>query len=1005
MIFTRKIEKQIERSIAQEQSGDGSSMGALNLGGGYSTHEIDAQMTRRELASRHGLAKKRTGSNRAANWLSDADLLRYLPSKPEYDFVLAARLTEQIDHDSLRKLSKKFNIPDSRLSHLIDTGVLPDYKGKDSNVKRFYADPHKTDLKNIEKSSLSVLERDGSIEKLSPRVSKFLDAIRDRDIYEESIAFQLALKAHRIDSTELSKLKHYGIVNVLERKDFFKIEEAKRSDSLREITSYIEEKFEDAKSYNILKSRTSIRSSKISVDRRIKVNSNGFYNYYADKMYIENTKFRELKDSLSSKDTIDHYHTNLKNNDFFFLDKISYKDDINSVRTLASKFGSNVENLKSKGYIDFLTEKEVTKIKALCEHGHNASQSELAPYVNRGFVSVLEQEDEKKISAALEYAQDDLEKLDDALHAVGLSDAQLNSFQTRGHLSYLKPDELKLADEIQDRKLSFKDLRNSIFESNIENKIDFSKRVTYHYRVAKAKTSLSNIEAPNTTFSSPGKALEWIKKSGIESRDMADFSIHESHAKVDRSINYDPSSRLNLGIKKRYREDISVSNNRDKWKTSYNIGKALEDIDIHVKSIQHPDRMSKKELLRMLEYRCAREDLKSIYIPTNAEKLFLKKADGRDISAGMDLLYRVANDDFGICKKGVERLVSFGYLTSVQSSSEDNKTVARNSWRDPASIEKLRQGDKDPEVLKLLDISEATFRHVELQKSILDYSIYFKSLRREILTKKELSRAEDLNDNGLNVNSDRFKAHIHEDPSSWRLKKAKKNEFVKHYKKLYEVPVEALKTLNTFKQMTKDHLIAFGMTEDQFNLCANGVDDKGTYRLLNKATLSIDGNRLDYYFLSHEGPISGRRILETYIDPGDISKRPQNRKDLLYHDLKVVDSVIDVVKEMRKKGYNLKAITPESEMFSQAKKGKANTERSDSLTFLDANLVFEDIKVPSGGGSTVEIGVEYGNYKVQRMAHKLENAKFDQAYVYGDQRSVELYQKKIFTKNVVFRSI
>ena len=183
----------------------------------------------------------------------------------------------------------------------------------------------------------------------------------------------------------------------------------------------------------------------------------------------------------------------------------------------------------------------------------------------------------------------------------------------------------------------------------------------------------------------------------------------------------------------------------------------------------------------------------------------------------------------------------------------------------------------------------------------------------------------------------------------------------------------------------------------------------GKHRLLRKFVLPQHGAEpIVYYGLSHDGPISGRKFLERLgIAKSAIAERPQQRKDLLLHDLKVVDAV-QIVREMKRtEGYIPRKILNESMQFSSAKTGLGNSERAGGPAFLDSQIVFaipEEIaqQMGRGGGSTETIGVEYGNYSLERMQKKLESGKFDHAYVFAKPEYVAIYQRNIIVANVTY---
>jgi hypothetical protein len=104
-------------------------------------------------------------------------------------------------------------------------------------------------------------------------------------------------------------------------------------------------------------------------------------------------------------------------------------------------------------------------------------------------------------------------------------------------------------------------------------------------------------------------------------------------------------------------------------------------------------------------------------------------------------------------------------------------------------------------------------------------------------------------------------------------------------------------------------------------------------------------------------------MLETELKKGQINKQAQARKDLLYHDLKVVDSVLIVKKELEQSGKKIKSINNESQQYRNDRLGKQNNARLNSKPFMDAVIVVESNEVDPITGLKKEesIAVEYGD--------------------------------------------
>lgn len=135
-------------------------------------------------------------------------------------------------------------------------------------------------------------------------------------------------------------------------------------------------------------------------------------------------------------------------------------------------------------------------------------------------------------------------------------------------------------------------------------------------------------------------------------------------------------------------------------------------------------------------------------------------------------------------------------------------------------------------------------------------------------------------------------------------------------------------------------------------------------------------------------------------------KKPLQRKDLLFHDLKVPSCVLKTIEMYEKRGYKVKEIKNESAQYSETKSGVKNENRHNGPAFMDAQVVFEKDETmasssPSKGKSTIVVGVEYGNYATERMASKLENSIYDEAHVFSNERHMKKYQQSITINRLV----
>ena len=293
-------------------------------------------------------------------------------------------------------------------------------------------------------------------------------------------------------------------------------------------------------------------------------------------------------------------------------------------------------------------------------------------------------------------------------------------------------------------------------------------------------------------------------------------------------------------------------------------------------------------------------------------------------------------------------------------------------------------------------------RPIKLQAK--DYGLFFKSLSGNDLSHFEKRRLDKLKAIGIDTSSKEFIQHINEDPTAFPLKKELKKARLTYYKETYKVNLQALKTLNTFKQMNGHQLEEIGLSKSDLERYTKGLKDPylAQNKLLNKHLFQTPKGVETYYSIRHTGQVSGRAFLEEDIPKKDIARKPQQRQDLLYHDLRVVDAYLEVKKELEKKGYTIKSIHNESSQYSKAKKKVLNGDRSEGPSFMDLEL---EVLSPSSG-STLTVAIEYGNYTNQRMASKLEHSAYDLAYVYSNKTHQKQYLRNIKTQREVhFRSL
>jgi hypothetical protein len=646
----------------------------------------------------------------------------------------------------------------------------------------------------------------------------------------------------------------------------------------------------------------------------------------------------------------------ISNDEYFFL--AALRRDPSAMDSLSQRYGVTPSKLKASGHLDYLDDDEKEVLLA-AGNGKDLSEHELEKLEElrkRGFVhSVRDQE-----RSFLEYVQRVKPPHKAALLEIGerflFDETKLQGLKSRGFLDYLDQNEIDYLREMQ-------------------GKPDDPEAVRLKHDV--------------------------MKPARFKGRMLADG--------IDQTVTVDMEDKLRLNPRVQYREDRGLLEARISRQGSYRPLLQEADVAILVKVTEGVQRPSLAEFERYAELKAAGLSFESIVFPSNTEVAFLRKVAWR--RENPDTLRSIARTDFGLSPEDVERLERGGYLSTrggkYKPYSEPALIQNARVWLNSSESMRKKLGLNQPSdaVLRVLkDRAKPT----KVGEKLMDYEIYFKIQRGEKLLRNEQERLGFLRENGVHPEGRDFQEWMSIEPKSWRMKDARREAYLGHYEKAYGVNLEVLTFLNTFKQMTGEQLIREGLSEDELKRYAEGVSG-GKHRLLRKYVLPQHGAApVVYYGLSHDGPISGRKFLERMgISKSAIAERTQQRKDLLLHDLKVVDAV-QIVRDMKRAdGLVPKKILNESMQFSNAKTGLGNSERAGGPAFLDAQIVFAQLEEPTqqqgrGGGSTETIGVEYGNYSLERMQKKLEAGKFDHAYVFAKPEYVAIYQRNIPVANVTY---
>ena len=300
-----------------------------------------------------------------------------------------------------------------------------------------------------------------------------------------------------------------------------------------------------------------------------------------------------------------------------------------------------------------------------------------------------------------------------------------------------------------------------------------------------------------------------------------------------------------------------------------------------------------------------------------------------------------------------------------------------------------------------------------------DFKLFFKTIRGEKLSNQESLRLNALRREGVHPESEEITSFLKKPQKQWEMKLKRKTEFLNHYQSKYGINIQALEFVNTWKQVTREQLNYIGLSNEEINRYAQGLDEQdpilGSPKLLkrNHQPLSEQDSLnqsepQEYFTIQHSGVVSGRGFLERRIGKELVQEGSQSRQNLLTHDLRVPTSVFRATEELKEMGIKVKKVIPEFSQFAESKKGISNDQRQNGPAYMDATLICEVIEYDEQGIATgkkeIKVGVEYGDYSNGRMEKKLDNADFDLAFVYSSEGPNKRYIQKFEQKtNVHFR--
>lgn len=713
-----------------------------------------------------------------------------------------------------------------------------------------------------------------------------------------------------------------------------------------------------------------------------------------EKLFSENRlkKLRELEQTISNEELLSSL---IPNGHYFFLSelrekKLTSEEDIINFSKGYHLNKDDVQELRKQGYLDYLDD-------------HDEYSREFL--VKRGFISSLT-ESEKSL----------LNSLSETEMTLDSHNPELVNLKRRGHLDILKENEHAFlkngakVENLQRYDLSYSDYYR------------LKERIEFH-----AKDEVKSIDDSGLTIKEKKFITDHLSTDGKEdvgfSKDHAQKLIQrierytgQEIKRIDYSVSVKLEDIYDTSAKIYYRERLPILNFREKHPLEYALALSAKDASIYLRS-QSNEHLSKRERDRYTELLASKDLTFLKYVPTNAELAFLRKIQGRRIDN--ELAIKIGMSDFGLEKEAVYHLLLNQYL-SVKAG------FGKNEWIEPKSLSNARvwqstfqrhSFENAVRILSELKLEEPNSStkelikdnsHIYPQQKIEDYGLFLKVHFKEPLSLSESNRLIHLRENG--IHPELAYSFLTEEPSSWNMKAARKQALISHFKVRYQVDIRVIEFVNKFKQVSHDQLLTLGLSQGEIDRYVRGTpNEKIPFggKILSRHTLQTPKGNVLYYSIHHKGIVSGRSLLETRLPKVLISERPQQRQDLLFHDLKVVDCVLEVSKELEGKGYKILEVKNEASQYSDAKVGKDNNWRKDSPSFMDAMLIVEEPinESLSLSGGTKSIAVEYGNYTHERMVSKIENSSFDQAFVFSNQTFQQKYSKLEISQNVIFRSI
>jgi len=202
-------------------------------------------------------------------------------------------------------------------------------------------------------------------------------------------------------------------------------------------------------------------------------------------------------------------------------------------------------------------------------------------------------------------------------------------------------------------------------------------------------------------------------------------------------------------------------------------------------------------------------------------------------------------------------------------------------------------------------------------------------------------------------------------------------------KDLTKHQLATLQTLAEFRQMTPHQAVKLGCPSHELKHLEE-------LKLVHSQNLICDQKHLKIITLTESkrlGDISGKDIARHRLGIKDPFVGILKDQSKLVHDLSVVDSLICTRDKFTKKGYEFIHAISEHRLYQE----KTDASSDVGQKYADAYMIFQN-----SDGDTLNVAVEFGNYRPSYLKEKLAGIDADQIMVYThDEQRAEGYTQVI----------